>query len=105
MRYEGAELHSETDNARAGSTPNIVRWVLGISLAAAIIALSAIWIFGAAQHEEDEAVASAADRSERNAALSDTDSIVSDDADRFAPATPADAVSASENAPANANEN
>ena len=53
---EGGELHIETDKARAGSTPHVVRWILAISLFAAIGLLSAIWMFGAAtdyhpQHE------------------------------------------------------
>ena len=41
------EAHFETDKARGASSPNIVRWVLAISLLAAIILLSGIWIFGA----------------------------------------------------------
>jgi hypothetical protein len=38
------ETHIEVDNARAGETRHIVRWVLGISLTLAIIALSATWL-------------------------------------------------------------
>jgi hypothetical protein len=38
------EQHIATDDARAGSTPHIVRYVLAISLALAIIAmLLVIW--------------------------------------------------------------
>ncbi len=38
------EQHIATDKARAGSTPHIVRYVLGISLTLAIIAmLFAVW--------------------------------------------------------------
>lgn len=48
MERHGEEVHIKTDEARGGSTPNIMRWVLGISLAGAIVLLSAIWIFGAA---------------------------------------------------------
>ncbi|MGE4322574.1 MAG: hypothetical protein AB7E60_06035 [Sphingobium sp.] len=33
------ETHIATDDARAGATPHIVRYVLGISLALAIIAM------------------------------------------------------------------
>ena len=47
MRIEGNEVHQTTDEARAGSTPNIVRWVLIISLTSAIVLLSAVWILGA----------------------------------------------------------
>ncbi|MBO9518241.1 MAG: hypothetical protein J7493_09255 [Porphyrobacter sp.] len=48
MANEQDEIHAETDAARAGSTPHIVRWILILSLFAAIVALSLIWITGAA---------------------------------------------------------
>ncbi len=48
MERQGDEVHLETDEARAASSPNIVRWVLAISLFAAIALLSVIWITGAA---------------------------------------------------------
>jgi hypothetical protein len=48
MAYEkDTEVHIEDDDARAASTPGILRWILGISLLLAIVALSGIWIFGA----------------------------------------------------------
>jgi len=47
MERIGEEVHIETDEARGGSTPHIVRYVLAISLALAILAMSAIWITGA----------------------------------------------------------
>lgn len=47
MDGDNGELHAETDAARAGSTPHIVRWILAISLFSAIALLSAIWITGA----------------------------------------------------------
>jgi hypothetical protein len=47
MRKIGDEIHIETDEARAGETPHIVRYVLGISLFLAIAAMSIIWITGA----------------------------------------------------------
>ena len=59
MHKEGDEVHIDEDDARGGSTPHIVRYVLGISLALAIVALSAIWITGALSSpnaEEEEAV-------------------------------------------------
>jgi hypothetical protein len=34
----------ETDDARAGQTPHIVRWMLGISLALATITMTAVWL-------------------------------------------------------------
>lgn len=48
MEPRKEEVHLEKDDARAGSTPHIVRYVLGISLALAILAMSVIWITGAA---------------------------------------------------------
>ena len=47
MERIGEEVHIETDEARSGSTPHIVRYVLGVSLVLAIVALSTIWITGA----------------------------------------------------------
>lgn len=47
MDRQGDEVHIETDEARGGSTPHIVRYVLVISTLLAIIALSVIWITGA----------------------------------------------------------
>ena len=68
MHTEGNEIHAEGDEARAGSTPNIVRWVLAISLLAAILLLSAIWMFGAATTDEEDRVATASDRMEKTEA-------------------------------------
>lgn len=47
MERHGDEVHIETDDARGGSTPNVVRYVLAIGLFLAIAALSLIWIIGA----------------------------------------------------------
>jgi hypothetical protein len=47
MERHGEEVHLTDDEARGGSTPHIVRYVLIVSLALAIGALSAIWITGA----------------------------------------------------------
>ena len=54
MEQRGDEVHFETDEARGASTPNIVRWILAISLLAAIVLLSLIWMTGAATQREDE---------------------------------------------------
>ena len=82
MHTEGNEVHETTDEARAGSTPNIVRWVLAISLLGAIVLLSIIWITGAATQSDSEEHVSVEARSqdlaEEQAAGDDTDSIVSD---------------------------
>jgi len=47
MERQGDEVHLDTDEARAGSTPHIVRYVLFFSTLLAIVALSIIWITGA----------------------------------------------------------
>jgi len=47
MERQGDEIHIRDDEVRAGSTPHIVRYILGISLILAVAALSAIWITGA----------------------------------------------------------
>jgi hypothetical protein len=44
MHREGEEVHITTDEARGGETGHGVRYVLGVGLAAAVVALSAIWI-------------------------------------------------------------
>lgn len=47
MERQGDEVHVNTSEARGGSTPHIVRYVLIISTVLAIVALSLIWITGA----------------------------------------------------------
>ena len=47
MEREGSEVHLETDEARAGSTPHTVRYVLIFGTLLAIVALSIVWITGA----------------------------------------------------------
>ena len=47
MERRGDEIHLDTNEARAGDTPHIMRYVLIIGLFLAIVALSAIWIAGA----------------------------------------------------------
>ena len=53
MQSNGNEVHVEEDAARAGSTPHVVRYILLISLALAIVALSAIWITGAVGSDDE----------------------------------------------------
>ena len=58
MERRGSEVHLSEDEARGGSTPHILRFVLIISLALAIVAMSAVWITGALTGGgEDEATA------------------------------------------------
>ncbi len=47
MEHQGEETHITTNEARGGSTPHIVRYVLMFSLLLAIGAMSAVWITGA----------------------------------------------------------
>jgi hypothetical protein len=51
MHREGEEVHIETDEARGGATPNIVRYVLAISLVLALAAMSIVWIVGATSRD------------------------------------------------------
>jgi len=63
MERQGDEVHIETDEARGGSTPHIVRYVLVISLVLAVAAMSLIWITGALNRDtypDPEAAAPAA---------------------------------------------
>lgn len=54
MERRGEEIHVDSDEARSGETPHIVRYVLLITLLLAIAALSAIWITGAATSPQGE---------------------------------------------------
>ena len=47
MNDQNNETRIEDDAARAASTPGILRYILGISLLLAIIAMSAVWIIPA----------------------------------------------------------
>ncbi|QQN74592.1 hypothetical protein [Croceicoccus sp. YJ47] len=55
MERHGEEVDVSTTEARAGSTPHIVRWVLIISLVLIVGGMSAIWIFGAATTDDEVA--------------------------------------------------
>lgn len=54
MENRSGEVHVTTNEARGGSTPHVVRWILGISLLAAIVLLSLVWMTGAATHDGRE---------------------------------------------------
>ena len=88
MERQGDEVHIETDEARGASTPNIVRWILLVSLFAAIALLSIIWITGAANRDEVEGTVSheQRDRADQEA----TDSMVGENADQLDAAEPGD---------------
>ena len=42
------KVHIEVNDARAGSEPHVVRYVLGVSLVLVILAFLAIWLIKAA---------------------------------------------------------
>lgn len=44
MQKIGDEIHLDEDEARGGSTPHIVRYVLAFSLALVVLAMSVTWI-------------------------------------------------------------
>ena len=52
MNEEDREIHLDTDDARAGSTPNVVRWVLAIGLLLAVIGMSLAWIIPAMSRKD-----------------------------------------------------
>jgi hypothetical protein len=91
MERKGDEVHVETDEARGASSPNIVRWVLLVSLFAAIALLSIIWITGAAtQGDAEENVEVTSRNQDLRDSGDDTDSIVGENADELETAQPGD---------------
>lgn len=50
MERDGEKVRLSAEEARGGSTPHVVRYMLAIGLLLAIVALSAIWITGALNH-------------------------------------------------------
>ncbi|MEO0062053.1 MAG: hypothetical protein RLZZ08_613 [Pseudomonadota bacterium] len=97
MENRSGEIHVTTEEARSGTTSHGVRWVLGISLLAAIVLLSILWMTSAAMHSdaEDEAGVTAAERRE----TANTDGVVSHNPDGAteSPATPDPKVPAVQN--------
>jgi len=43
------EIHKSTDDARAGATPHIVRYVLTVSLMLALLAMIVLFLWGTTQ--------------------------------------------------------
>lgn len=84
MKRQGDETHLDTNEARGAESTGVMRWVLGISLLLAIVLLSAIWIFGAwAQDDVERRATISGTPAAAEAGNSDTDSIVSQDADEI----------------------
>jgi hypothetical protein len=64
MADKNNSIHIEDDDARAGETTGVLRWILGISLLLAIIAMSAVWIIPALMEGDVESAATAPERVE-----------------------------------------
>jgi hypothetical protein len=52
MHREGEEVHISTEEVRGAETGTGLRYMLGFGLLLAVIAMSAIWIFGAVGGEQ-----------------------------------------------------
>lgn len=55
MHKDGESVHVSEEEASGGSKEGVVRWVLIIGTLLAIVALSAIWITGAASNTDPDA--------------------------------------------------
>ncbi|WP_374409798.1 hypothetical protein [Novosphingobium colocasiae] len=60
MQAPAGETHLDKQEARAGTGPRAMRYVLMISVALAIIAMSAIWMTGALSAPENDGQADTA---------------------------------------------
>jgi hypothetical protein len=86
MENRDGEIHLDSDEARAGSNSNVVRWVLGIGLLLAVIGMSLAWIIPSLNHGPETMNAqNVQGNMERNSATqgTSTDSIVGENADKI----------------------
>lgn len=86
------EVHVDTDEARAGSTPHVVRWILGVGLVLIVVLFTIIVLIGGASEgeiEDDQTFKVQAQDQDQNQ-RSDIDGIVSGGADEISEAPPAD---------------
>ena len=81
MHNEGKQVHVSEEEVSGGSKEGVVRWVLLISLLAAILILSIIWITGAATQDPVESEVNVSDRIQATEGDSGIDSTVLEDAD------------------------
>lgn len=84
----------ETD-AKGGSNEGVVRWVLGISLGLAILALTLVWVTGAltqgsVESQQNVARKEQAQREQAGSNESSTDGVLGDNQDAGAPPITAD---------------
>jgi hypothetical protein len=61
MHREGEEVHIDKDEARAGSTPHIVRWVLVASLSILVILFTLTFVVGVDQASDGRESANVTD--------------------------------------------
>ncbi len=78
MENRNGEVHVDSDEARGGSTPHIVRYILLISVVLVIVVLSITWITGALSTDELEEEATVSGKIDAMSDNGDTDSMVSD---------------------------
>ncbi|MEO6153909.1 MAG: hypothetical protein ABIT09_02445 [Croceibacterium sp.] len=85
MQDQDGEIHVETDEARGGSTPHIVRWVLGIGLLLAVVGMSLAWIIPALSRSGETRNANVSREivTGQRRDGSSTDSIVGEQADKI----------------------
>ncbi|HSQ96678.1 MAG TPA: hypothetical protein VLM18_11360 [Croceibacterium sp.] len=88
MPTRADEVDTEADEVRAGSTPHIVRWVLAISLLAAIVLLTAIWVIGAGSSDQNNQSVNAEIHAAQANASDSNNAVASDHADQSNAATP-----------------
>lgn len=93
MERRGDEVHIDSDEARAGSTNNVVRWVLIAGLLLVITAFTIIVMVGSASQgdHEDDVTMKVDAQDQSRAGGESTDGIVSEGADELPePATETD---------------
>lgn len=93
MERRGDEIHIDSDEARAGSTPNIVRWILIGGLLLVITAFAIIVMIGSASQsdQEDDQTVKVEAQDQNRAGGENIDGIVSEGADELPePATEAE---------------
>jgi len=87
MAGERNEVHVQTEEARGGSTPHVVRWILGIGLFLVIAAFTVIVLIGGASQgdlEEEQNVSNmVSDVEERQQDARDTDGVLIENADEL----------------------
>jgi hypothetical protein len=94
MQVEGDEVHETAEEARAGATPNVTRWVLTFGLLGAIVLLTIIWVTGAlvTGPEKTQNAGEMIRQQQENAGPSGTDSVVSGGANQMNATTPGEST-------------